>query len=109
MIKPPAHVNGGSRAVRVTGPNRRRRLRASPTQAGQQPPAAGVHIVKNLYVDGNGYYRRIIDATIESCSSACVADAQCKMFSYWQAEVCYLFDKKHGFRSYPASQVGLVR
>jgi hypothetical protein len=71
--------------------------------------AAGVSIVKNVAVKGDAYLR-ITDATVESCSSACVGDAiRCKMFAYAQTRGCYLFDKNLGTRPDPISQVGFVR
>jgi len=86
-------------------------VRVSPTPAQQRPPAAGFSIIKNVAVNGDDYLR-IRNATVESCSSACVEDAQCKMFAYWATvtpRVCYLFDKKFGTYPQATSQVGLVR
>jgi TIR domain/PAN domain len=84
-------------------------VRASPRQAAQQrPPAPSFSIVNNVAVEGDDY-RRIRDATVGSCSSACVEDTQCKMFAYWQPGVCYLFDKDFGTHPQATAQVGLVR
>jgi hypothetical protein len=86
-------------------------VRASPTQAAQLAgsAAADLSIVKNVAVKGDAYLR-ITDATVESCSSACVGDAiRCKMFAYAQTRGCYLFDKNLGTRPDPISQVGFVR
>jgi TIR domain/PAN domain len=66
-------------------------------------------IIKNLAVNGNDY-RRITDTTIESCSTVCVGEAQCKMFSYWPPKICYLFNSEFETRStQAAAQVGFVR
>jgi hypothetical protein len=47
-------------------------------------------------------YRIIRQVNSEQCSNQCASDNRCKMFAYWNNQICYLFNQNFG--TYPTAQ-----
>jgi hypothetical protein len=75
----------------------------SPTITGAAPRFS---ITEATAVRGEEY-RIIRQVSPEHCSNQCAEDNRCKMFAYWNNQICYLFDQD--FDTYPtgASMVGV--
>ena len=65
---------------------------------GDQEPFS---VTTRVAVNGEEYQIIRGLSAVERCSDACANDKRCKMFAYWNSQICYLFDKR--FSTYPNS------
>lgn len=65
---------------------------------GDQEPFS---VLTRVAVNGEEYQIIRGLSAAERCSDACAKDRRCKMFAYWNSQICYLFDKR--FSTYPNS------
>ena len=65
---------------------------------GDQEPFS---VTTRVAVNGEEYQIIRGLSAVERCSDECAKDRRCKMFAYWNSQICYLFDKR--FSTYPNS------